>query len=373
MNVGGKLVSGVTQCQRGTVVAPVPLACRRARNSGAHDGFITCPTHPSRRTFRAMSPKSMLTVLAALAVLLALPAGASAAKTNIAVGIGDQSPAMFENGDFRALKIKKVRYFVPWDAIDSQDALVKADAWLRAAKTAGVRPLFHLDGVFTGSNPPTVAEYKAKARELIKRYRRGTEGRASVPEWGVWNEANSRTQPVFRSAARTAKYFLALRSVCRGCTIVALDLLDAGNIKSYIRKFYRGLGKRKRLASIVGMHNYGDTNRARRNNTKTIINEVRKFNRRAKFWMTETGGLAYFATEARVAFPCNEKRQAKAVGKMFALAKKYRRYVKRLYPYNFFGTDCDTSLRFDAGLIRRDGSRRPAYDTLKRAMRNFRR
>jgi hypothetical protein len=58
---------------------------------------------------------------------------------------------------------------------------------------------------------------------------------------------------------------------------------------------------------------------------------------------------------------------------MFTLAKRYRRYVKRLYPFSFFGTDCDKSLRFDAGLIRRDGSTRPAYDTLRRAMRKFKR
>ncbi len=319
-----------------------------------------------------MSPKSMLTLLAALAVLLAFPAAGSAAKVNIAVGIGDQSAAMFDNADFRALKIKKARFFISWNAVDFPDKLAVADEWLRGAKRAGVRPLLHIDGVFTG-DAPSVSEYRAKVGELIRRYRRGTDGRASVVEWGVWNEANSRTQPVFRLAGRTAQYFLALRSMCRGCTIVALDLLDAGNIKAYIRSFYRALGRRKRLATIVGMHNYGDTNRARRNNTKTIINEVRKYNRRAQFWMTETGGIAFFRTEARVAFPCNEARQARAVGKMFTLARKYRRYVKRLYPYNFYGTDCDRGLRFDAGLIRRDGTKRPAYNTLKRAMRNFRR
>jgi hypothetical protein len=320
-----------------------------------------------------MSPKSMLTVLAALAVLLALPAGAPAAKVNISVGIGDQSPDMFDNPHFRALKIRKARYFIPWDAIDSQDALVKADRWLRGARNARVRPLLHLDGVFTGSNPPTVSEYRAKVRQLIQRYRRGTEGRAPVEEWGVWNEGNSRTQPVFRHPARTARYFLALRGICRGCRIVALDLLDAGNIRSYIRRFYRALGRRRSLANIVGIHNYGDTNRARRNNTKTIINAVRRYNRRAQFWMTETGGLAFFRTDTRTVFPCNEQRQARAVGKMFRLARRYRRHVKRLYPYNFYGTDCDTSLRFDSGIIRRDGTPRPAYETLRRAMRNFRR
>ena len=312
-----------------------------------------------------MSLKPIVAVLAAVVALLAVPAGASAAKTNIAVGMGDQSPSMFDNEHFLALKVKKARYFLPWNAIDDPAKLAQIDAWYNAARRRGVRPLFHLDGVFTGS-APTVAEYRTKVRELVRRY-------PGVKDWGVWNEANSRTQPVVRLASRTAKYFLALRSFCRRCNIVALDLLDAGNIRSYIRKFYRALGRRRSAAKIVGMHNYGDTNRARRNNTKTIINAVRRYNRRAQFWMTETGGIAYFATETRTAFPCNERRQARAVGKMFRLARKYRRHVKRLYPYNFFATDCDRGLRFDAGLVRRNGTARPAYSVLRRAMRNFRR
>jgi hypothetical protein len=314
-----------------------------------------------------MSPKSMFPLVAALAVLLAFPAaGHAQRKINIAVGIGDQSAGMFDNQSFLDLKIKKARYFISWNAIDNEDKLRLADEWLAGARKRGVRPLFHLDGVFT-DRAPSVREYRTKVRALVRRYR-------AVREWGVWNEANSRTQPVFRLASRTAKYFLALRGICRSCTIVALDLLDAGNIKGYIDRFYRALPRRQRRhAKVVGMHNYGDTNRARRNNTKTIINRVRRYNRRAQFWMTETGGLAYFATETRTAFACNERRQAKAVGKMFTLARRYRRYVKRLYPYNFYGTDCDRGLRFDAGLIRRDGSKRPAYNTLKRAMRRFKR
>jgi hypothetical protein len=328
------------------------------------------------------TPLTLFALLVAIVALLAIPATGAAKKTKIAVGIGDQSPETFTNAAFKELKIKKARYFISWDAIDSPEKLRLANEWLIAAKRARVRPLFHLDGVFT-DGAPSPSVYKKKVKALVKMYRRGTQGRASVPEWGVWNEANSKTQPVFNKASRTAKYFLALRSVCKGCTIVALDLLDAGNINGYIKGFYRALGKKKSLAKIVGMHNYGDTNR-NKNNTKLIINGVRKYNKRAQFWMTETGGISLLQSERGGQLvpsrgldcdPANpaaaEKRQAKAVGKMFALAKRFRKYVKRLYPFNFFSTDCDKSLRFDAGLIRKDGSKRPAYNTLRRAMRNF--
>lgn len=341
-----------------------------------------------------MSPKSipaLLAAIAALVALLALPAAAPAAKVNIAVGIGDQSPAMFQNPHFKALKVKKARYFVPWNAIDDPTQLARADEWLRAAKTARVRPLLHLDGLDIAGNtrPPSVSLWRSKVKALVARYRRGSDGRASVPDWGVWNEANSKTQPVYRlsGARRTAKYFLALRKMCRGCTIVALDLLDAGNFKGYIRAFYRALGSRKRHASVVGIHNYGDTNR-RKNNTGAIIKAVRRYNRRANFWLTETGGIALLQFEdpqtgrlrPSPGLGCNpsrpataERRQARAVAKMFRIARRYRRHVKRLYPYNFYGINCDLQRRFDAGLIRADGSRRPAYATLRRAMRSFRR
>ncbi len=116
-------------------------------------------------TFKSIP--ALLASLAALVALLAVPAAAPAAKVRISVGIGDQSPAMFVNKDFRALKIKKARYFISWNAIDNPDLIAKADAWLQAAKVAKVRPLFHLDGVFTGSTPFHASPKPAWARSRI--------------------------------------------------------------------------------------------------------------------------------------------------------------------------------------------------------------
>src|SRR5688500_4101144 len=90
-----------------------------------------------------MSPRTPLAALAALIVILALPAPAMAAKTNIAVGIGDQSAEMFDNASFRALRLKKARYFIRWNAIDNPGLIAQADAWVNAARRRGVRPLFH--------------------------------------------------------------------------------------------------------------------------------------------------------------------------------------------------------------------------------------
>lgn len=70
-------------------------------------------------------------------------------------------------------------------------------------------------------------------------------------------------------------------------------------------------------------------------------------------------------------FPCNERRAASRIRYMFRLARRHRRDVTRLYAYNWQGTDCAT--RFDAGLVRADGSPRPSYTAFKRGLSSFKR
>ena len=72
--------------------------------------------------------------------------------------------------------------------------------------------------------------------------------------------------------------------------------------------------------TVVGLHNYSEVNRRYTRNTRDLISAVRQYNRRAKFWYTETGGLAEFAT----AFPCSVTRQANRTQYMFDLAKRFQ-------------------------------------------------
>ena len=310
--------------------------------------------------------------LAALCALLLAPASASAQKVNVAVGIGDQSATMFDDGKFQDLKVKKVRYFIKWDAADRPGELAQADAFVNRAKTARAQVLMHFSSnnlARKAAKLPSVATYKRKVRRLIERYRP-----QGVRTYGSMNEANHDSQPTWNNPRRAAQYFLALRSICRGCTIVGLDVLDQRGVERYIRRFYSALGSRRSLAKIVGIHNYSDTNRRRDRGTRAILRTVKRINPRAQFWLTETGGVAKFGTS----FPCNpaspgaaERRQARATTFMFTLTKRFRRDIKRLYIYNFYGADCEQ--RFDAGMVRSDGTARPAYDVVKRQLRNFKR
>ena len=300
-----------------------------------------------------------------LVLLLALP-GAAQARTNVRVSIADQNQAMFDAPAYRALHLKTTRYFIRWDAIRSPADLARADAYVRRARAAHVRVLMHIstnDFTPKRAHLPSLAEYRRSVGALVRRYRR-----LGVREWGAWNEVNHKTQPTWNSPKRAAQYFKTMRALCRGCTIVALDILDQAGATRYIQRFYRALGSSRRFARIVGIHNYSDTNRAthRGRGTRSIILAVRTFNRRTQFWMTETGGVVNFGRS----FPCNEQRAAKSVSRMFGLARSYRRYIKRLYVYNWTGSDCNG---FDTGLTKANGQLRPAYYTLRKYLRSFRR
>ena len=331
-------------------------------------------------------PRKITSLLLMLVALAALPAVASA-KTNVAVGIGDQNTSIFDQANFKKLKVKKVRYFIRWNTINNPGELALADAYVNAAKARGIRVLMHIstdiltrasEGKAKGlpvAKLPSVAQYKAAVRPLIKRY-----GGKKL-DWGVWNEVNHDSQPTYKSPKRSAQFFLAMRSMCKGCKIVGLDLLDQRGVESYIKRFFKALKpSQRRLVSVVGLHNYSDTNRYRQKGRKkggvtaSMIKSVKRYNKRAQFWLTETGGLASFGRS----FPCGTKkvpmskalkRQANAISDMFTLAKRFRRDVKRLYSFNYVGTDCTN--RFDAGLVKADGSARPAFNMFIKKARSF--
>jgi hypothetical protein len=197
-----------------------------------------------------------------------------------------------------------------------------------------------------------------------------------VREFGTWNEVNHKTQPTWDSPGHSAQYFKDMYRIvkgrCRSCIVVALDVLDQRGVERYIRSFYSRLSPtwRKR-ASVVGIHNYSDVNRSRSRGTSAIIRTVRRFNRRTKIWFTETGALAAFGSS----FKFNERRQASRMRNMFTYASRFRRSgVDRVYSYNWFGVDqpnCGERCGFDAGLVRADGSTRPAYDTFRARVRSY--
>jgi hypothetical protein len=297
----------------------------------------------------------LLTALIALALVAFATAPAAAAPI---LGIGDQKAESFQHPLFQQLGVKRTRLFTPYDSIFRDPA--RLDAWIRAAQAAGLEPqiAFEKPASMTcpgrGCRPVSPAAFEGAFRAF----------RAKYPELRIispWNEANSGTQPTGRNPRSAAWYNNIVRRHCRNCRIIAADVLDIANMRSWVRTFQRYARGNPRLR-IWGLHNYGDVNRFRTSGTRTLLRETR-----GKIWLTETGGLVTFRTaDGRTAFPTSEARAARA---MNYLLSRLRRLggsrIQRIYLYNWqplaSGSD-----RFDAGLVRPDGSPREMYRIVQR-------
>jgi hypothetical protein len=270
------------------------------------------------------------------------------------VGIGDEQPAMFSNPDFKVLHTRIARYVTPYDVMTNHhfNDMPRLRAWLKAAAHAHIQPLvafYHSDR--TPKKMPSVALYTKDVKMFLKAF-------PSVRLLQPWNETNrgtvnergdSYTSP---SAKQSAQYYLALRSACKGCTIVGLDVLDSTDVRAtiaYVNQFKHDVGA-KHMPSIWGLHNYSDTNRFHAAGTKAVLADVP-----GQVWLTETGGIAKLSPS----FPFNLSRQAKATAYMFDLARMSKR-ITRLYIFQWTGGVAKHEA-FDAGLTDIRGKPRPAY------------
>jgi hypothetical protein len=304
-----------------------------------------------------------LACLASVAALAAcgLAAGSGRAEAAVLVGVADQSPAMFSQPLFTQLQVKRSRIFPPWNVALQRGHARALDAWLTTARAGGIEPLISFSQSFGSRCPrkpcklPTVREFTRAFRAFRKRW-------PFVRVVSPWNEANHRSQPTFKNPKRAAQYYNVVRKLCRGCKIVAADVIDEANMERWLSVFRR-TAIRPRL---WGLHNYKDTNPRRGQQfggTRRLVRAVR-----GQIWLTETGGLARFVLPGGgTLFPFSLSRQDRAVRRMFSLAKRYRSRIKRLYIYNWFGQT--RSNRFDAGLVNPNGSARPAYNTVRRMLR----
>ena len=306
-----------------------------------------------------MSLRRILPIGLLALVALAAPA---AAQANFVVAIGDQNPNVFAAPRFQALKIKKVRYLVPWDFYKDAGQAGEVAAYMNAAHAAKQDVLVSFtarrgcyeNGKYSRSKAcraPSASAYKSAFLRFDRLY-------PWVRTYSAWNEVNHVSQPTFKSPKLAARYYNVLRrfTKSRKFKLVAADVLDSSNVSSYLRSFRRYAKGSPRL---WGVHNYADVNRKRSRGTRAVLRAVP-----GEVWMTETGGILQFAPD----FPRSESRAASRASYTFSLASKYskrrhgyRSKITRLYYYQYTGADA--SARFDAGLVNPDGSPRKAYNT----------
>jgi hypothetical protein len=317
------------------------------------------------------SVPGLLIAVAAMLAVTALPAPASAAKKlDVRVGIGDQNAVMFDDPNFKRAKIKRVRYFVPWNVAKDREARLRARAYVKAARAHKKSVFLHIssdDLRRKKAKLPSKRKYRRHVKRLVRYFRR-----LGVREFGSRNEANHDSQATWRSPRRAAWEYKVVRGYvrksCRTCPVVGLDVLDQRGAPRYVARFMRALGKHRRYLNTVGIHNYSDVNRRRTSGLRGIIRAVRRYKPRAKFWLTETGGIVKFSRSWKY----DERRAARRIGFLFNTVRRYRRSIKRVYVYNWYGAQ-DRTARFDAGLVSGHSVPRPGYRMFRKQIRRFKR
>jgi hypothetical protein len=292
--------------------------------------------------------------------LLLVPASAGAAPT--AVGIGEQSPAIFQDPAWKRINSPYVRYVVAWDALRVPKEKAETDAYLAAARDAGAQVLLG----FSRSRSPRKSRRKylpspSRLRREFIAFRRHYPW---VKTYFTWNEANHRGQPTWNRPDIVARYYDMLRRNCRRCTIVGPSVLDTLAMPSWVREVER---RTKHRVKIWALHNYIDANRFRTRGTRSLLAATRKT--KSKIWFTETGGIVRRDNGSRIEFAESKRHAVKATRQVEKLARLSRR-IKRIYFYHWVAPAPDAT--WDSALIDRRGRPRPAYRVVRTYIRHAR-
>jgi hypothetical protein len=293
--------------------------------------------------------RARLALLAAFVALVALPSAASA----LVIGIGDQKADMFRDPMFTSLGISHARIAVPWDVMDDPAQLAQVDAWMDAARAAGVQPLvgfWHAPGD-RRRILPTPERYKYEFRRFRARY-------PWVTTFATWNEANHCGEPTCHRPQLVAAYYRALRRECRTCTILASEVLDMPNMATWVGQFQRYLGSRPKL---WGLHNYIDANRLRTSGTRALLRATS-----GQIWFTETGGIVQRRNRRKVGFPESPSHAATATRWVFDRLVPLSHRVTRVYLYHWNAVPLDN---WDSALVTPGGRARPALTVVRQEMR----
>jgi hypothetical protein len=304
---------------------------------------------------RLIGVRRCLLAAVAAAALLGTPSGASASP---AVGIGEQSAAIFSNPAWQVMRAPDVRYIAPWDALmSSKWQRDEVDTYMAAAENAGARVLLGFGHSRTHKRRRTLPSPRVFKREFLRFHKRYP----FITNYLTWNEANHCSQPTCRRPDRAAQYYDILRRACRGCTVSAPALLDKLDMPLWVRAFER---KAKHRVDIWSLHNYIDANRFRTRGTRSLLHATK-----AKIWFTETGGLVRRDNGSRIEFADSPKHAVKATRWVIRLARLSRR-VTRVYFYHWVAPDPDAT--WDSALTDRRGRPRPAYTVVRNYMRHSR-
>ncbi len=296
-----------------------------------------------------------LALALAVAAAAAVSARPAAARPGPLIGVGEQKAEMFENEFWARLGLRDTRYTVPWDALEDPRQRALLDRWMRAADEAGARVLL---GFAHSLRSDRLARTLPTRRQFRRQFLRLRDRYPEVRDWLAWNEANHPGSLTARRPARAAQFFDVIARNCRGCRVVAADVLDIRNMTSWIRRFQRAASATPR---IWGLHNYGDVNGLRTQGTRRLLAITR-----GRIWLTETGAVLLRRThrDGRLQTfrhsPSGAARRTAHALRLGCLSPR----ITRMYLYHWQAPALVTN--WDSALVDPDGQPRPAYRVVQR-------
>jgi hypothetical protein len=310
------------------------------------------PTTPARH----LASLSLLLLLAAALMLGHPPDAGAVSRAGPVIGVGEQKPVMFDSKRWSALQLRTARYTAPWDALRDPQQLALLDAWMASARRSHVRVLLgfahSLRTQQLAKRVPTPRQFEREFKRFRARYPR-------VRDWLVWNEANHPGSPTARHPRRAAQLFDVVARTCRGCNVVAADVLDTSNMATWVARFRSAA---RHTPRIWGLHNYGDANGLKTRSTLRLLSITR-----GRIWFTETGGLVtrrvYEGRRVVHTYRYSLRHAAKSTAHVLALTCLSRR-IARVYLYHWQPPQKVTN--WDSGLVDWRGRPRPAYRALRR-------
>lgn len=291
-------------------------------------------------------PRSLATALAVLAAALA---GAPAAGAVVTVGIADQRAGTFHDSRLTDI-VHNARLSVAWDALEYRWQQREIDAWMKAARAAGVDPLVTFDRSRTREfRLPSRSEYRRAVLRFRHRY-------PYVREYSPWNEPNLAVHPRNSDPARIASYYRVLRKICPRCTVLGADVVDTGSLDRWMRAYLREF-PRDRRPKFWGLHNYVDVNSDSSWGTRTMRRLAP-----GEIWFTETGAIVRKPTRSgngdrRLTIRVGASRAVEATKRIFRLAATSPR-ITRVYIYHWKAT---RRSNWDSALVAPNGQLRPWF------------
>lgn len=311
----------------------------------------------------SVSTRARAVLLAGLVVLAALAsasgfglAGPAPAGALVAIGVGDQTPAMFADKRFQRLGIEYARLSVPWDVMEVPSERQALAVWMQAAQLDNVGPLITFDHSRGRRSRalPTPARFEREFRRFHETY-------PWVTDYATWNEANYSGERTYRRPALVAAYYKRIHRVCPQCNVLGAELLDVSNMVSWVRQFKHALHGEP---EVWGLHNYVGANRLSTGTTHELLAATK-----APIWFTETGGVISRAHHVSTGFPLSAAHAAKVMRFLFQRLAHLSARIERIYIYQWDGGGPKAS--WDSGLIAPNGRARPGYGVFVQELRAF--